>query len=59
MDDVEGLLTVGIVFERSLDVRKCVAFVGDSGSKRKLEYGDTTGDEGAELPFSVDERLFG
>lgn len=56
MDEVEGLI-LGIVFERSLCARKCGACVGDSGSKRKLERDDTIGDDGAELPFSVEERL--
>lgn len=52
---------MGKVFDRSLDVMKCGALgeVGevDSGSKRKLEYEGAIGDEGAELPFSVDMRL--
>jgi hypothetical protein len=56
MDEDEGLLAAGIVFERSLCARKGGVLVGDSGSKRKLEYEEMIGDEGAELPFSVDER---
>ena len=56
MDEDEGLI-VGIVFERSLCERKCGGCVGDSGSKRKLERDDTIGDDGAELPFSVEGRL--
>ena len=64
MDEDEGLWwwLVGKVFDRSLDVTKCGALgeVGevDSGSKRKLEYEGAIGDEGAELPFSVDIRPF-
>ena len=62
MDEDEGLWwwRLGKVFDRSLDVTKCGALLGgaevDSGSKRKLEYESATGEEGSELPFSVDIR---